>query len=172
MQSIDESERQFEMNHEGLFRWSKRLHLVLTVGGGFLGFCNIVQAIASDHDRQAAEWVIVLIFAFLYFFGVVCGLRYNEGSDRWRPLLVYYLIQIPMFTSPSLSYFFTSAFSLAFGLWGGTVGLNGGLGSTWMFTIHHMQPWGIAINLVPLLLLLSLFRVNSRRKTELDKSTL
>lgn len=74
-------------------------------------------------------------------------------------------MQIPSVSSPALLYEFSAGLKFVLTLStteGNTIGLHAGfaawLGSTFRFDFAHDHPWGVGVNLVPLVLLVALLK--------------
>ena len=85
--------------------WLRRLVGVLTLGGGFLGI--VIGLTTLIGDANFASKTIGFLFSALYAWGVWCGIGVLENSaDSLTPVRVYWLLQIPYFTSPVLGFHF------------------------------------------------------------------
>ena len=127
-------------------RWIRRLNIVLTIGGGFLGLAVTLQALFSLEASPPAVFTLYILFAALYAFGILVGIRLAEGRGIERRLILFYALQIPWISSPILGYRFASGFNLS----GALIGfeLNGffRLGSDWQMNLFQALPWGIGLN--------------------------
>ena len=85
--------------------WLRRMVGVLTLGGGFLGM--VIGLTSLIGDANFVSKVIGFSFFALYAWGVWCGVRVLENSaDSLSPIRVYWLLQIPYFSSPVLGFHF------------------------------------------------------------------
>src|SRR5580704_4319899 len=85
-------------------RWLKRLHLVLTIGGGFAGLA-VAFTTLGDSFRQSLSDGFLIIGAILYFLcAVVVGVRLADGAASRMSLLWLYGVQVPLFSSPVIAY--------------------------------------------------------------------
>jgi hypothetical protein len=141
--------------------WLHRYHLVATVGGGFAGLASILAVLLSSWAQVSVFSVIIyLILSLVCIWSILLGLRLAEGADLRPELRAFYLLQIPCFTSPLLSY--QVGFGLIFYL--GTL-QNGNnfqfnLGGSWNLGLLTGNRFTLAINLVPVALLWVLRRSN------------
>jgi hypothetical protein len=87
--------------------WQWRAIGVLTLGGGFLGL--VLALITLPGAGNLLSKSIALVFVGLYAWGVRCGVGMLERSvDTLRKSILFWALQIPYFTSPLLSYNFSS----------------------------------------------------------------
>jgi hypothetical protein len=68
--------------------WFRRLLLVLTIGGGFIGVAFTTQFF-SQVDKVIA-YVVLLAFIALYGYGIFIGVKLSEGPAPLRHLRVYF----------------------------------------------------------------------------------
>src|SRR4051812_24958305 len=84
-----------------------RLTLVtMTVGGGFTGSVFTMQMLPSVRNSAPANLVIWLGFVLLHLFVLISGLLFVHNSARVVPMLVALLFQIPLLSSPYVTYRF------------------------------------------------------------------
>ena len=116
--------------------------------------------------------MVVLVALLLYAGILVAGLIFVHNPRCTTPILVAMAIQIPWVSSPLLLYQFSTGLKFVLSLstpsQSDRFGLNSGfelyLGSTFKFDFAHDHPWGVGVNLVPLVLLI--FLLKSRKAAE------
>lgn len=132
--------------------WQRRTVGILTLGGGAIGFAAASTLLFARSNPL--EWVFCLAFLALYAWGIWCGTKMLEGlPGAERSSLVYWLAQIPSFSSPVIGYFFSSGFhtvvSLQFSPWDVTI--NFLLGSTFSYALmQEEQSLSIGVNVFAL----------------------
>jgi hypothetical protein len=148
--------------------WFRRLLLVLTVGGGFLGLALTLQLFATAD--KAIVYLTLLAFVGLYGYGIFVGLKLSEGFNPIAHLRFYFALQVPFISSPVIAYRFCSGLqaTVAIIYRGGEIVAEGlhlesglrwdcRLGSEWKFAILSSEPWGCGVNLVALILMFLLY---------------
>jgi hypothetical protein len=89
--------------------WQRRLLAILAIGGGFIGAVQCIATMVGT--RRVVEWVFVLAGFAFYCWGVWCGTRLMEsqpGAERANR--VFWLAQVPTFSTPVAGYFLTCGF--------------------------------------------------------------
>jgi hypothetical protein len=127
--------------------WFRRLLVILTVGGGFLGMVMTVNALFASKDTPVLGYAMLGLFVALYGYGIVAGLRLSEDANHYGHVLFFYALQVPFFSSPIILYRFGGGLQVT--VW--VVGLNFGwmfrLGSDWQMAILQPNSWGGGVNL-------------------------
>src|SRR5438552_11235354 len=82
--------------------WFRRLLLILTIGGGFVGVARTIQFFS--HVDKVIAYVVLLAFVCLYGYGIFLGVKLSEGPAPLRHLRVYFGLQIPFISSPIVAY--------------------------------------------------------------------
>lgn len=126
--------------------WLRRLHLVLTIGGGFVGVAATLQTTLTTPSPNPIYYAMMAGFGLLYGYGMFVGLRLVERPAETLHLLVYYCLQVPWISSPLIAYRFTSGFHLSGGIIDGRLSTLFRLGSDWQFSFLLDAPWGIGVN--------------------------
>jgi len=139
--------------------WFRRLLLILTIGGGFVGVAVTIQFFL--HANTVIAYILALAFLGLYGYGIFVGFKLSEGSAPLRHLRLYFALQVPLISSPFITYRFCSGLQATVAIIqpGLRWGWDWRLGSEWQFVIHSSAPWGVGINLVALAIV---FLLNSR----------
>src|SRR5881227_3048645 len=88
--------------------WFRRLLLILTIGGGFVGVARTIQFFS--HVDKVIAYVVLLAFVCLYGYGIFLGVKLSEGPAPLRHLRVYFGLQIPFISSPIVAYRFATGF--------------------------------------------------------------
>jgi hypothetical protein len=135
--------------------WFRRLLLILTIGGGFLGVAITTQFFPQAN--KVIVYIMLLAFVGLYGYGIFVGLRLSEGFAPLQHLRVYFGLQIPFISSPLIAYHFCSGLQATIAII--QPGLTWGfrLGSEWQFSILSSAPWGFGINFVALAIVCLLY---------------
>ena len=144
--------------------WLHSVIVILTVGGGFTGFVVITQFLPSLHQgpRGAAQVTIGVAFALLYVFVLLAGLLFVHNPRRTLPVIVAVALQVPVVSSPLVSYRFSAGAHATVWAVGGRIGAAVRLGSDFQFTILQPQPWGLGVNLFALVLMALILRARTR----------
>ncbi len=135
--------------------WFRRLILILTIGGGFVGILLTAQSF-SQADKVVA-YIALLAFVGLYGYGIFLGVRLSEGSAPLRHLRLYFGLQIPFLSSPVIAYRFSTGLQVTIAMIQSGVRCDWRLGSEGQFAILSPEPWGIGINLVALAIVCLLY---------------
>lgn len=125
-----------------------------------MGVCVTAQGAVTTKGQQGATYLIFALFAILYGFGIWVGFRYLARPRQCRFLAIYYLLQVPIFTSPWFSYLFMSGLTLSFSGGGSGMGFSYGAGSNFLLSVHQMQPWAIGLNFFAILMAWLSYRGN------------
>ena len=119
--------------------WLKRFFIIVSVGGGAVGFTAIVPQLFQD-GHPVIYYVMYCVAIFLNTFGIYSGITFVENEKKGIDLLSqYFLFQIPILASPILSYQFTSGITAYL-----TLGSNGLLwgahfGADWFFSLFQTE---------------------------------
>jgi len=67
--------------------WFRRLLLILTIGGGFVGITVTIQFFL--HANKVIAYILTLVFLGLYGYGIFVGFKLSEGDgkqwfDNWK----------------------------------------------------------------------------------------
>ena len=129
--------------------WFRRLLLILTIGGGFVGVARTIQFFS--HVDKVIAYVVLLAFVCLYGYGIFLGVKLSEGPAPLRHLRVYFGLQIPFISSPIVAYRFATGFQTTIAITQSGLGWDVRfLGSEGQFAILSQEPWGEGINVVAL----------------------
>lgn len=152
--------------------WQWRAIGVLTLGGSFLGL--VLTLITVPGVGNLLSKFIASIFVGLYAWGVWCGMGMLERSvDTFRKSILFWAFQIPYFTSPLLSYNFSSGARA-------TVALQTAdpqflwtvqLGSHFAAMVLRPAAWGIGVNLLALVVTVFLsykYRAYTSQQNEME----
>jgi hypothetical protein len=135
--------------------WLRRLLLVLTIGGGFVGVLLTIPFLAQA-DKVIA-YVMVIAFVALYGYGIFLGLKLSEGVAPLRALRVYFALQIPFISSPLVAYRFSTGFQTTIAIGQSRLAVDWRLGSEGQFALFSSAPLGIGLNIVALAIVLLLY---------------
>jgi hypothetical protein len=134
-------------------KWIKYLLIVLEVGGGFAG---ISMMFIFQQWRASTShyfwWVFSIYVCFLFLFGIVAGLALVERPQVGAALsAVYQSLQIPVISSPLLTYEFLSGFQLGVGWTKGSPAFFVEYGARLALQLSmRTAPWFIGINMLAL----------------------
>lgn len=135
--------------------WFRRLLLVLTIGGGFVGIVLTVQFFSSAN--KVIAYIILVAFIGLYGYGVFAGLKLVEGPVPLKHLRLYFGLQIPFISSPLIAYRFCSGLQATVAIIQPGLQWDSRLGSEFQFAILSSAPWGFGVNFVALAVVLLLY---------------
>lgn len=136
---------------------------MLAVGGGYTGFVTTLQFMLGA-KLNAASAAIGLTISTMYLFIVGAGLM-NVHRPSWiMPMTIGFLLQVPVVSSPLISYQFASG-ALAHI----TLGEHGlfwfaQLGANWQVTLLQPKPLGAGVNLVAIAASVALLAIQYRRQ--------
>jgi hypothetical protein len=133
----------------------RRLLLIFTIGGGFMGVAVTTQFFSQANKLIA--YIVLLFFVGLYAYGIFVGLKLSEGSIPIRHLRFYFGLQIPFISSPVIAYRFCSGLEVTVAILQLRLGCEYRLGSGGQFAILSSAPWGIGVNLVALAIVFLLY---------------
>ncbi|HEX3356973.1 MAG TPA: hypothetical protein VHS31_08385 [Tepidisphaeraceae bacterium] len=128
----------------------------MSVGGGFTGLVITLQMLFSPQVNSPPLAIICTIFILLYLFVLISGLLFVHNPQRVMPLAVALVLQIPIVSSPILSFQFVAGCMMGGGVT--EAGPFGGvkIGADWQFNVLRALPWGVGINVIPLILFFAL----------------
>jgi hypothetical protein len=147
--------------------WFKRVILIVTIGGGFQGFVEAVQAFLALQSKTPTAVILCSIIAAFFLLAIVAGLRFAENAKHTSALILVLLLQIPLIYSPILGYELNTAVLAVLKFAGGKLGWGVQLGSDHRLLVGYEMPWGIGLNIFPvvLLVLLGVFTRGDRQPT-------
>jgi hypothetical protein len=132
--------------------WMRRLHLVLTIGGGFLGFVLSLQMLFNQREANAIAYLLFAGFVGFYAFAIYIGFRLAEDPRVTPSLVAFYWLQVPWVSSPLFAWRLSVGFHLSAGLIGGQFSGTFRLGSEWQFSLLRPAPWGLGLNIFALVM--------------------
>ena len=140
-------------------KWLKTFLLLSQIGGGLLGIGIIGRVFLAGNLTPITQMVHV-IFVILFAFGIVAGIALIKKPKVGLILsLIFQGIQIPVITTPTIAYIFSSgAFFNVYWCetgWGTNFAF---LGSRYFFYINSGEPWYVGVNIVALALFVFLIR--------------
>lgn len=130
----------------------RRLHLLLTIGGGFAGIIITLEAFFASKEANPLFYALLLAFVCLYGYGVFAGLRFAEAPEENKHLAVFYWLQVPWISSPIFAYRFASGFHVSGAIIGSQLSGFFRVGSDWQFSMLQSAPWGIGLNVFALVM--------------------
>jgi hypothetical protein len=135
--------------------WFRRLLLILTIGGGFVGIVSTITFFPEAN--KVIAYIMLGAFIVLYGYGIFVGLKLSESPAPLGHLRVYFALQIPLISSPVVAYRFCSGLQATIAIIPPTLGWDSRLGSEWHFAISSSDRWGIGVNLVALAIMFLLY---------------
>jgi hypothetical protein len=131
--------------------WLRRLHLVLTIGGGFAGLA-VAFTTMGDSFRQSLPDDVLIIGATLYFLcAIVVGVRLADGAASRTSLLWLYGVQVPLLSSPVIAYHLSLGAHIYVGVLGASFYWNLQFGDHYSVSLGNSDLlWGVGINLFAL----------------------
>ena len=100
--------------------------------------------------NKVIAYAMLLAFIALYGYGIFVGLKLSEGPTPLRHLRAYFILKIPLISSPLVTYRFCSGLQATVAIIPPTFGFDFRLGSEWHSAISSSDRWGIGVNLVAL----------------------
>ena len=102
--------------------------IVLEVGGGFMGIWVLLVSLKENMGIPAYGWIFPILSGAMFLFGIVAGLAFMERLQLGIAMsAVYQAFQIPILSSPLLTYKFYSGLQIGVGWKEGLFsGLNSG----------------------------------------------
>ena len=149
---------------------------ILTVGGGTAGVVSCVTALEQVHS--ISEAVALGSLLLIYAIGVGGGAVRREYPQMGFCLCqVFFLAQVPVWQTASLSYHISSFFSYAvtFAPEKPALTFSWFFGSDWEFSIHSATSSAFGVNVIPIgMLILMRFlsaRTGAERKPDLPHAS-
>jgi hypothetical protein len=152
--------------------WLRRTIGILTLGGSFVGVTVAFQFLLGGTQPLVGN-LITLAFVATYGWGVWVGLRLIEQAPRASDMGgIYWLLQVPQFSSPLAGYLFSSGTQLFVQYTvGASLGISWQLGSRFEYSLLESgKPWTIGINLGALAIAFVLY-ADSLRKPRVDAAS-
>lgn len=128
--------------------------IVLEVGGGFAGISMIFILQQWNTSMPIYAWIGFIFVGFMFLFGIVAGLALVEKPQLGAVLsAVYQAIQIPVMSSPLLTYEFLSGLRIGIGWFKGSPAFLFGFGARCTFFLsRRSDSWLIGVNALALFL--------------------
>jgi hypothetical protein len=139
--------------------WQRRLAGVLALGGGYLGLWVALEQFFVAGDLLSK--ILCLPFLALYTWGTWCGLQIIEGADdSIRINSFFWALQVPLISSPVISYKFASGALLYVSVQPVdlTCSFDVRFGSQFALSLFQQQPWTVGVNVFALCVWLYLVR--------------
>jgi hypothetical protein len=137
--------------------WLIRLTVILQIGGSFLGIIASITNVVQTQYETGTIILTIPVIAFLVF-GIYSALLLIERNSRGLDYsIVFYFVQIPVLTSPLISFYIHAGayFTLTLSIF--RINFNYMLGSVWYISfLKHGESFSIGINLVAVLFFLLL----------------
>jgi hypothetical protein len=136
--------------------WFRRLLVVLTVGGGFLGAALSADTLFAAENTPVFGYAMIALVIALYTYGIFAGIRLSEDASHYGHVLFFYALQVPFFSSPILLYRFACGFHATIWVVGFSIGWMFRLGSDFQLAILQPNSWGGGVNLFAAAILFAL----------------
>lgn len=132
--------------------WIRRLIAILEIGGGFMGFVLMLLSRQWNINKPVYDWILFIFFIFVFLFGIVSGLALLEKPQLGSALsAAYQALQIPVISSPLLTYELFSGLQLGFGWSKGRYVFLYGFGARSILVFwKRTAPWLIGVNTLAL----------------------
>jgi hypothetical protein len=135
--------------------WLRRLHLLLTVGGGFNGVTICLLGLWPAYEQKPAAVIVMAVGIVLFACAIVIGMRVFEGRTARMPLLWFYALQIPILSSPGFSFHISAGAHFNVGFVGAALMWHAQLGADYAASLLSDDPWGLGVNLFALALFIA-----------------
>jgi len=145
-----------------IYIWARRLVLLLTIGGSFFLLCQMIAIAHRLRGSDLTTKLLVCAYAAYSLWGLVVGLALAEGRAWTKQLFAFLAFQVPYIKGPGFSYLATLGMGVFVGYMDHTYTLTGSVGPDVKVTWGGHDSWELAINLVPLVLIVLLMRSNNR----------
>lgn len=140
--------------------------IILQVGGGFMGIWSVLTTTQWYRHLPIHLWIFVFLPVSMFFLGIIAGLAFLEKPKLGIALSsIYQMLQIPIVSSPLLSYRFLSGLILGIG-WSKNkpVVLAEFGASIIVMGFRNTDQWIIGVNMLALFLLIYLLLQLRRKK--------
>jgi hypothetical protein len=143
----------------------RKVHLILTIGGGFLGVVITLEAfVTAGWSISIPNALLIVVFVALYGYGLFAGLRFADHPEDKKHLALFYWLQVPWVSSPFIAYRFTSGFHVSGAFMDSKLSGAFRLGSDWQFSLFNHAPWGIGVNVFALVMVILLMKKNQNQE--------
>jgi hypothetical protein len=145
--------------------WTKRLFILLSVGGGYCG-AVFMFLLFPQVKGQIAGYILVSAMIATFGFGVFCGLRLIEDEEKGLRLLRWFFgVQIPILSSPLLAYQLSSGAGVNLSWIGSNMSIFWRFGSEMGVWILQDRPWGLGLNAFALVMFVWTNRILKKKET-------
>ncbi|MHC4727724.1 MAG: hypothetical protein ACYS17_10915 [Planctomycetota bacterium] len=134
-------------------RLIKYFLIVIQIGGGFMGLVFLLNKNPLGEGVSLSMRIFFALFACLFAFGIAAGLALTEWPRRGLQMsLIYQVLQIPIVSSPIITYVFFSGLRIFAGWKEGNGFVLYEFGTNIAIYVMREDPWSISINLLALVL--------------------
>ncbi|WP_404465951.1 hypothetical protein LG331_06475 [Vreelandella aquamarina] len=140
--------------------WQRRVLGVITIAGGGVGISSTMPYMMVS--TYALDWLFCIGFVLLFSWGIWCGIQLLEKHpNAVRANFKFWLVQVPVFNTPVLGYFFASGAYLS--VWVGldsiSYNYNAMLGSGFQYSfLNDKLPTLAGVNVLALIMSLWFYR--------------
>jgi hypothetical protein len=146
--------------------WTKRLLIVLSVGGGFCGMV-VVSSLLPQASGKPISYLLATAMIATFAFGVFAGFRLIEEQDKGLKLLRWFFaLQIPILSSPFFVYQLTSGFGLMLWIIEQKPSISWRFGSEMGVCFLQDQSWVAGVNVFALAMFLWTSSMLKKRKNK------
>lgn len=132
--------------------WTKRLLILLSVGGGYCGLVFMFLLFPQVNGRIVGYLLVSAMMA-TFAFGIFSGLKFIEDEAKGLRLLRWFFaIQIPIVSSPVFAYQLSSGAAANLSFIGSNLAAFGRFGSEMGVWILQDRPWGLGLNVFALVM--------------------
>jgi hypothetical protein len=142
-----------------------------------MGLHACLMAFFKQQTHDAGSLCVLTSVAALFCFTIMAGLLFMDNPKRTWPLIITFLLQVLTFSSPVLSYQFNAGSRVV-------IGFVFSSASNWHFVFDAVfgsfyefswqdphQPWGIGVNLLPIVMLVMLAKCRRTSNIEISAVT-
>jgi hypothetical protein len=104
---------------DGMRTWLRRINIALTIGGGAIGVLSALFALLRLWNQPKLVLVAVAM-VFFFAFGIHIGVNLLRAANVRSQLLWFYGPQIPVLSSPAVTFFLCSGARMNVGVFGGS----------------------------------------------------
>jgi hypothetical protein len=139
--------------------WTRRAILLVTIGCSFAGLSSFFGFVATALQSQL-PLIFSVVWATFLIWGIAIGIAFAEGRTWHRQLLAYLAAQVPYVTLPQFQYHNLPGLQLVVGVIKEQFKVSASFGVDFSITVGPEQEFGLAISVLPLILIIAILRSN------------